>query len=72
MPALLLLYFECLITVDILWLFLLVPWVGMQCVIVVFPDHTNLLSLKPGKVQTSLISYRGSFIVAILQMSHGM
>ena len=21
----------------------MVPWVGMQCVIVVFPDHTNLL-----------------------------
>ena len=21
----------------------MVPWVGMQCVIVVFPDHTHLL-----------------------------
>ena len=24
-------------------LFLEVPWVGLQCVIVVFPDHTHLL-----------------------------
>ena len=22
-----------------LWLFLTVPWAGLQCVIVVFPDH---------------------------------
>ena len=27
----------------VLWLFLAVPWVGLQCVIVVFPDHTRLL-----------------------------
>ena len=26
-----------------MWLFLTVPWVGLQHVIVVFPDHTNLL-----------------------------
>ena len=25
-------------------LFLMVPWVGLQCLIVVFPDHTHLLS----------------------------
>ena len=25
-----------------MWLFLAVPWVGLQCVIVVFPDHTHL------------------------------
>ena len=30
-------------TVCVLWLFLTVPWVGLQCVIVVFPDHTHLL-----------------------------
>ena len=23
-----------------LWLFIMVPWVSLQCVIVVFPDHT--------------------------------
>ena len=30
-------------TVGVLWLFLTVPWVGLQCVIVVIPDHTHLL-----------------------------
>ena len=25
-----------------MWLFLAVLWVGLQCVIVVFPDHTHL------------------------------
>ena len=25
------------------WLFLVVPWVGLQFVIVMFPDHTHLL-----------------------------
>ena len=33
--ALILLSFGCLVTV-LLWLFLMVPWVGLQCVIVVF------------------------------------
>ena len=28
--------------VNVLWLFLAVPWVGLQCVIVVFPYHTQL------------------------------
>ena len=26
-----------------MWLFLAVSWVGLQCVIVVFPDHTLLI-----------------------------
>ena len=45
--ALLLLSDRC-VTINRLWLFLTVPptvpWVGLQCVIVVFPDHTHLLS----------------------------
>ena len=41
--ALLLLSYRCLVTVNVLWRFLTVPWVGLQCVIVVFPDHTHLL-----------------------------
>ena len=41
--ALLLLAFGCLVAVNVLWLFLMVPWVGLQFVIVVFPDHTHLL-----------------------------
>ena len=34
---------SCLVTVSVLWFFLIVPWVGLQCMIVVFPDHTHLL-----------------------------
>ena len=30
-------------TVSVLWLILTVAWVGLQCVFVVFPDHTHLL-----------------------------
>ena len=39
--ALLLSSFGCLVTVNVLWLFLAVPWVGLQCVIVVCPNHTH-------------------------------
>ena len=35
--------YRCIATISFLWLFLTVPWVGLQCVIVVFPDHTHLL-----------------------------
>ena len=41
--ALLLLSYGCIVTINVLWLFLTVPWVGLQCVIAVFPDHTHLL-----------------------------
>ena len=39
---LLLLSFGCLVTINALWLFPTVPWVGLQFVIVVFPEHTHL------------------------------
>ena len=32
----------CPVTVSVLLLFLAMPWVGVQCVIVAFPDHTHL------------------------------
>ena len=41
--TLLVLSYRCIVTVNILWLFLTVSWVGLQCVIVVFPYHTHLL-----------------------------
>ena len=41
--ALLLLSYSCIVTITFLWLFLAVLWLGLQCVIVVFPDHTHLL-----------------------------
>ena len=41
--AFLLLSFGCLVTVNVLYLFPTMLWVGLQFVIVVFPDHTRLL-----------------------------
>ena len=41
--ALLLLPHRCIVSVNLLCLFLMVPWVDLQCVIVVFPDHTHFL-----------------------------
>ena len=40
--ALLILSYRCIVTINVLWLFLTVPCVGLQYVIVVFPDHTHL------------------------------
>ena len=36
-------------TVSVLWPFLMVLRVGLQCVIVVLPDHTQLLFWKSGQ-----------------------
>ena len=36
-----LLSYGCLVTVNVPWLCLTVPWIGLQYVIVVFPDHTH-------------------------------
>ena len=41
--ALILLSYRCIATINVMWFFLTVPWVGLHCVIVVFPDHTHLL-----------------------------
>ena len=35
---------RCLVTFGVSWLFLTVLWVGLQSVIVVFPDHTHSFS----------------------------
>ena len=45
--ALLLLSYRCVVTINVLWLFLALPWCGLQCVFVVFPDHTHLLYVYP-------------------------
>ena len=39
--ALLLLSYRCIVTIKIMLFFLTVPWVGLQCVIVVFPNSTT-------------------------------
>ena len=46
--------YRCIVTINVLWLFLTVPWVDLQCVIVVFPDHTHLL-LDTSKFRKSVI-----------------
>ena len=43
--ALLLLSYRCIATLNALQLFLTVPWIGLQCAIVVCPYHTHLLNL---------------------------
>ena len=43
--ALLLLSYRCFVTINVLWLFHTVPWVGLRYVIVVFPDHTHLFTI---------------------------
>ena len=37
----------CLVTVIVLWFFLAMPWIGLQCVIVVFLAHTHLSFINP-------------------------
>ena len=39
-------YILCIFTINALWLFLRVPLAGLQCVLVVFPDQTHLLSFR--------------------------
>ena len=51
-----------LVTFGALWLFLTVLWVGLQSVIVVFPDHTHLLS-------TYFLHSSSIFLILIQQKS---
>ena len=39
--ALLLLSYGYLVTVNVQWLFLMIYWVGLEFIIVAFPDHTH-------------------------------
>ena len=41
------------VNVSALWLFLTMPWAGLQCVIMAFPGHTHFLSVKE-------VSYKGT------------
>ena len=49
--ALRLLSYGCRATVNVLWLFLTVPWVGLRCVIVVFPDYIHLLFMLSCQIE---------------------
>ena len=64
LAALLCLSSWCLVIGIALWHFLTVPLVGLQCVIVVFPDHTHfsdLIRLRSSWSESSL----GSFCYAV-------
>ena len=41
--VLLLLSYRCIVNINVLRHFLTVPWIGLQCVIVVFSGYTHLL-----------------------------
>ena len=43
-------------TVSVLWLFFRVPWVGLQFVIVLFPDHTDFLKVNCHRSNFSICS----------------
>ena len=43
--------------VVVLWLFLTVPYVGLQCVIVVFPDYNHLFFYQCGNIYNTILSY---------------
>ena len=42
LAALLLLSYRCIGTINVLWLSLKEPWVGLQCLIVLIPKHTHV------------------------------
>ena len=49
-----------MVTVNVLLLFLTVLWLGrLQCVIVVFPDHTHLLLERPLSYDSFVGSHAG-------------
>ena len=71
MVALLYLSSWCIVTVILLWLFLTVTWVGLQSVIVIFPDHVYLFYLRG---YTAFVSFPGAlqyvylFVLVKLQL----
>ena len=62
--VLLLLSYRCIVAINVLWLFITVPWVCLQCVIVVFPDHIHLVFC------TSLSLYTWFVIFATVWMNY--
>ena len=57
--------------VGLLWLFLVVPWVVLQRVVVFFPDQTHLLFTRVGPPLTKLSgSAHGAELVPYLCTAH--
>ena len=61
--ALLFLSYRC-ITINVLWLFLTVLWAGLQCVTVVFPDHTHLLFGSKNNLRFSAFLFLSAVILS--------
>ena len=61
--ALLQLFSFCHIAVLVLYLFFVVPWVGLRSMIVAFPGHIHLLQLE----LTPMMSFRGSEAVNFIR-----
>ena len=54
--------------VIVVWLFLTVPWVCLQFVVVVFPDHTHLLFLTNPDVNRKKTSIVLLFFLVIFKI----
>ena len=48
---------ERMLPLCVMWFFLTVPWVGLQCVIVVFPDHTHSPFVFVNKIKIHVCMY---------------
>ena len=50
-----------------LWPYLAVPWVGLRCVIVVFPDYTHLLfiGVSVSMMGCNLLCFSGQSFVDV-------
>ena len=68
--ALQLLSYRCIVTVNVLWLFLTVPWDGLQCVIVGFPDQTHLL-LNEQVLKEFLLSVKAATLIHVFLSGRG-
>ena len=51
-------YLNCVMSVCVLCLFLIVPWVGLQSVIVVLPGHTRLHFYKRKTHHSNVVSIK--------------
>ena len=72
--ALLLLSYRCIVTINVMWLCLTALWVGLQCVIVVFPDHTHLLLNTDSidfEVLGCALSATGSLVLFLIILNKG-
>ena len=56
--VLLVLSYRCIVTINVLWLFLTVPWYCLQCVIVVYPDHIHFCFVETRQSAASEVKWQ--------------